>query len=343
MNDVKVSIIIPIYNAEKYLQETLDSIATQSFRDFEVILVNDGSKDHSLEIMQKFQNSMPNVVIFNQANAGVSTARNNGLKLACGEYVCFVDADDILHQEYLETLYNIACNGADVVSCEYDIFYHTNQIIMDLHQDVEVEELYHKYSGKTFDYLMDMGYGVSPCIKMYRAEIIKKYNILFDEKSTFGEDMFFNWKVFLVSHNIYYVKKKLYYYRQALGTATERFHAGLFESYAREYQSIRDFADENNLDKEQVENSINNNLLKRVPSFLRMNMRGKGGIVKKLNGVKELVNKKEIQNAICEYEKHEKLNKELRAIRDKKYLKVFCYGCIYEYRFRIARFIKNLT
>lgn len=343
MGDISVSIIIPVYNAEKYLQETLDSIVAQTFRDFEVILVNDGSKDNSLKIMQEIQDKMSNVVIHNQVNLGVSAARNNGLKLVRGEYVCFVDSDDILHREYLEKMHEMTGTGVDAVLCEYDVFYNVDQISIKKIETKEPEDLCCRYKGEVFDYIMDLGLGTSPCIKMYRTELIKKYNVMFDEKSTYGEDMFFNWKFFLVASSVYYIKSKLYFYRQSMISTTMKFHPNLFESYAREYQSVRDFAEHNNIDMVKLEKSISRNLIKRIPSFLRMNMRRKGGLCKKMSGVKELVNKQEIQNAISEYEKQEKLSKELTAIKNRKYLRVFFQGCFYEYRFRIARFIKNLV
>lgn len=343
MSDVKVSVIVPVYNAEKYIKESLESIAGQSFRDFELILVNDGSTDDSLHVMQEFYDMIPNMVLVSQSNSGVSVARNNGIKLAKGEYVCFVDADDILHKDYLKILYNTACVGADIVFCEYGVFYNTNRICTDSQETGEIQELYHKHQKETFDYVMEIGFGTSPCIKMYKLELIKKNNIFFDEKSSYGEDMFFNWKVFLISSSVYYINSKLYFYRQPLASATLRFHPNLFESYAREYQSIREFAKNNNFDMIQIEKSISVNLAKRIPSFLRMNMRSKEGICKKINGVKELIDKTEIQNAIRECEDQGTLSKELIAIKNKSYMKVFYYGCIYEYRFRIARFIKNLV
>lgn len=113
-----ISIIIPVYNAAEYLEETVQSVLNQDYREFEIILVNDGSKDNSLEICQKLKDSDERIKIINQDNSGVSTARNNGMNAAKGEYVLFIDADDLLEKDMLSTLYNKAIEtDADIVSC----------------------------------------------------------------------------------------------------------------------------------------------------------------------------------------------------------------------------------
>ena len=100
-----ISIIVPCFNNEKYVEKCLDSINQQSFKDFEVIIINDGSTDNSKEIIEHFIKTKPNYHLINQKNMGVSTARNNGLKLVKGEFVCFVDADDYIESNYLKELY----------------------------------------------------------------------------------------------------------------------------------------------------------------------------------------------------------------------------------------------
>ncbi len=113
-----ISIIIPIYNAEKYLEECLMSIRQQNYSKFEVICVDDGSKDKSAEIVKEFECRDARFKLYQQANAGVSAARNLGLSYATGEYVCFIDADDVVDVNYLETLYDLADDGSFAV-CSY--------------------------------------------------------------------------------------------------------------------------------------------------------------------------------------------------------------------------------
>lgn len=111
----KVSIIVPVYNVEKYLSECLDSLISQTLSDIEIICVNDGSKDSSLEILEKYAQKDKRIVVINQENSGVSTARNTGMKCANGEYIGFIDSDDWIDSDFYEKLYNSAKNNnADI-------------------------------------------------------------------------------------------------------------------------------------------------------------------------------------------------------------------------------------
>lgn len=116
----KISVVLPVYNVGSYLPETLNSLAHQSYKDFEVICVNDGSTDNSLQILQEFANSDGRFKIINQKNSGVAIARNNGLKAASGEYIYFMDSDDTVHPQLLEICLNMAeQNKADLVCFDW--------------------------------------------------------------------------------------------------------------------------------------------------------------------------------------------------------------------------------
>ena len=115
---VKISIIVPIYNTERYLQETLDCITSQTFKDIEIILINDGSTDNCLTICREQAKRDSRIRIFSQDNAGVAVARNKGLELASGDYVIFLDSDDIFASNLLQELYNKALKtNADITIC----------------------------------------------------------------------------------------------------------------------------------------------------------------------------------------------------------------------------------
>lgn len=108
MSNIKVSVIIPVYNAAKFLGECLDSLLNQTLKDIEIICVNDGSKDNSLEILNQYAEKDSRIKVLNQSNQGQSAARNNAMKLAQGEYIGFVDSDDWVDENYYEQLYNAA-------------------------------------------------------------------------------------------------------------------------------------------------------------------------------------------------------------------------------------------
>ena len=115
-----ISVIVPVYKVEKYLPACLDSLLAQTYRNFELIVVNDGSPDNCWQIMQRYAAQDARVRIFNKENGGVSSARNFGLDVARGEYIGFVDSDDFVLPQYLEWLYDALCScGTRMAMCRY--------------------------------------------------------------------------------------------------------------------------------------------------------------------------------------------------------------------------------
>lgn len=123
-----ISIIVPIYNVEKYLDRCINSIINQSYKNIEIILVNDGSTDNSLEICEKYKKNDDRIIIINKKNGGQSEARNFGLDIAKGKYVSFVDSDDLIHIDMYKILYNaIVKNKSDIAICRYKKFNSINE------------------------------------------------------------------------------------------------------------------------------------------------------------------------------------------------------------------------
>ena len=115
-----ISIIVPVYNSEKTLRECINSILCQSYCDFEVIIIDDGSTDNSPVICREMAEQDERVVVIHVENQGVSHARNVGMKKSKGDYICFVDSDDTIKPDYLEYLYsNIVSSAADIVTCNF--------------------------------------------------------------------------------------------------------------------------------------------------------------------------------------------------------------------------------
>src|SRR4051812_6251676 len=105
---IKVSVITPVYNVEEYLEETIDSLVNQTLSPIEIIMIDDGSTDRSPEIIEEYSRRYPNVIFVQQENSGPGAARNTGLKMARGEYISFVDSDDLLPHDALESMYETA-------------------------------------------------------------------------------------------------------------------------------------------------------------------------------------------------------------------------------------------
>ena len=168
-----ISIIVPVYNVESYLKECLESIRQQTFTDFEVILVNDGSTDSSKEICERFCQQDSRFKLVTQANQGVSIARNRGVRESIGEYIMFVDSDDIIKANILDVLLSYMKADVDLVECNLV----RNQ--EELHKNKPIRVIFEGNSTAAIIKciaLKEVNY--SPCAKLYRREIIEKVPFL---------------------------------------------------------------------------------------------------------------------------------------------------------------------
>lgn len=211
---MKISIIIPVYNVEKYLPTCIESILNQSYKDFEIILINDGSTDKSGMICDKYAHIDSRIKVFHKKNEGVSTARNLGLDHAIGEYICFIDSDDWLPSDYLEIILNDA-KIADLtfwgLKLQYPDNLQTEYRPLDKFvigkKEVEDCLAYLKFNNQRFEYL---GYTVN---KLFKSCIIKEYHIRFIENLSLREDEIFTLSYAKHIHSLRVKSSPLYNYR----------------------------------------------------------------------------------------------------------------------------------
>ncbi len=183
-NLVKISIIIPIYNVEKYLRECLDSILAQSFQDFEIICVDDGSADSSLAILQEYKTKDDRFVILQQRHSGAGAARNNGIKLARGEYIQLLDADDYFEQTLLEDMFAHAKqHNADLTVCSSKKVDASGNIIESGNPlwplDIDKVPLEQPFCWKDFPEDIFNFFCVIPWNKLYLKKLITDNNLFF--------------------------------------------------------------------------------------------------------------------------------------------------------------------
>lgn len=331
---IKVSIIMPVYNAERYLSETLDSVINQNITDFELIAINDGSLDGSLEILESYKSRIPNLKIINQANSGVSSTRNRGIDLASGKYICFLDADDYLSRNYLSFLYEQAeKNQSDIICCSYFTFSRNKKIRC----KIPCKSTHHV----TFADLRALGHATSPCTKLYKREFILKNDVRFTPESTYGEDYFFNWKLYILTDKTYFSDTPLYGYRQSLNGATSKFHPRLLETYLQEYDSLRSFAVYNSLLTCNLIKEIDTDILYRIPSILRMNIRSSYSIKKKLEYIKELSNSYYIEHAARLVDNNNN-SYIISQLISKKHLIVLFVSYYFELKIRTIKWLKYI-
>lgn len=182
----KVSIIVPIYNTAKFLPRCIDSILAQTFIDFELILVNDGSKDNSGNICDEYAKKDSRIVVIHQENGGVSSARDKGLDVAQGEWISFVDSDDFVSHNYISTLFN---ETSDLTICGVSII--NENTLIENRIKPKNELINSNYIAYKLKKLYSKDYFISPCAKLFRAAIIYKHNLRFREKIIFAEDALF--------------------------------------------------------------------------------------------------------------------------------------------------------
>lgn len=201
-NNPKISIIVPVYNTEKYLPRCINSILTQIFTDFELLLINDGSKDNSGNICEEYAKKDNRIKVLHKENGGVSSARNLGLDNTKGEWITFIDSDDKIEKEYLYNLYTNSSN-VDFVICGYKQIGKISKIVV--YQDLILDMK--QYDGLSYFNKSEIE---SQCLfycpwrKLFKNKLIKENHIKFDERLFLGEDT-----CFLISYTKYINKIRI--------------------------------------------------------------------------------------------------------------------------------------
>ena len=213
--DDKITVVVPVYNVENYLRKCLDSIIAQTYKNIEIIVVNDGSTDTSGEICKEFAEIDHRIIYIEQENAGLSAARNTGLENMSGDYVTFVDSDDWIELDYVETLYKkITQYQADIAVGNYYSFNESEgmfyfHILGDsyyekVYDNISIfENLYESQEMKNFALISAWG-------KLYKARLFEQLRF---DVGKLGEDGYLNQKIYLLAEKIVYIHKGIYSYR----------------------------------------------------------------------------------------------------------------------------------
>lgn len=207
-NDPLVSIILPVYNVEIYLDDCFNSLIKQSYKNIEIIFVDDGSTDNSGNKLDEYLKKDKRVKVYHKKNEGVSSAKNLGIKNATGDYITFVDSDDYVTEEYVEYLLNLLkSNNADIAYTK-NFFdnYNNNQV---KNENIKIID-----SNQALYEILTYKISVGVWNKIFRKELLTKKNIYFYEDIFMGEGFNFNVLAFMYANRIVTSNKKIYFYRR---------------------------------------------------------------------------------------------------------------------------------
>lgn len=249
----KVSVIVPVYNAEEYLGYCINSILSQTYINIELILVNDGSIDGSLQICKNYASIDSRVKVIDIINGGVGNARNVGIDCAEGDYLQFVDSDDVISSIMIETLVNsIELYNKDIVFCGMNL--------VTLKDNKPEEIRYCTCEGigkecvlnrdvflKNFSYLLwKTAMLEGPCNRLYKTNIIKENHLRFPKGISLGEDFLFNLKYYEMCNGAIFLSQKLYYYLQVREQAlTKIYRSDLFNNQMMLMEELESFLQRN--------------------------------------------------------------------------------------------------
>lgn len=296
--NLQLSIIVPVYNVEKYLQRCMNSLLTQNISNFEIILVDDGSKDRSPEICDKYAKEYSFVKVIHKENEGLGLARNSGLVVAKGKYVSFIDSDDTVSPDHFYELIRAAekCH-ADACLGGMTDKYETHEVVN-----------YHNFAGRVFNKqeIMEMllpsmiGYdeygqnysGMSVCIGIFNREIIELNSIrFFSEREYISEDVIFDIEFMSHCNIVAIVESAGYNYYHNVGTLTTKYRPERFEQIKKQYlYEIQIVSDKRNF----------SNLCSRIDSMFLANFRV--AIMQEVNhrGLNWKATKNVIESMICD-------------------------------------------
>lgn len=240
-----VSILMPVYNACEYLEETVDSILNQTYEEFELVIVNDGSSDNTGVICNRLEEKDDRIRVIHKENTGVSDTRNIALDNAKGKYIAFIDSDDSVHKDYLKILLSsIEKSNGQLAVCGFkERKISTNGQIEELSRVFYPKEVIATEDMK--DLIMDFGNSrlLNPLWnKLYSRKIIEENNIRFKEEVETGEDFIFNLQYFRKINNICFSKGELYYYiRRNNNSITYQYIDNMYEKGLKIHNLLEDF------------------------------------------------------------------------------------------------------
>lgn len=274
-----ISIIIPIYNVEKYLRRCLDSVVNQSYNNLEIILVNDGSLDNSIEICNEYAHRDNRITIITQKNKGLSGARNTGIKHSNGDYLMFIDSDDKVEVNMVSTLVEIVTiNKADIIISNIIYYKKGNKNSFIMTNDIPYNQMLNrseiiKNLIKPF-FGGELGILSSACNKLYERSFIIKNNLMFNEELKRSEDYWFNFYAFNKTQKVFAINEAFYHYYFTGGSMIKSFREGQFEAFLKNRKQL--LSEYKNFNFDINWDELNNKFVESVNELILLEIITKG-------------------------------------------------------------------
>ena len=292
----ELSIVVPVYNVEKYIIACLKSLTKQTFKNIEIICINDGSTDNSLKKLKRYAKKDSRIIVFDQQNKGVSASRNRGLLISQGEYITFVDSDDVVGLNvYERCMESFKKNHSDIVVFEYLIY--PNFKNFEILQD-------HLYINDSFSATQNFNINNALWNKVFKKSLIVKNNITFKEDMIYGEDDLFRIMTFTKAQIINTITGIYYYYRKDRIGNSER-------TYSNERKLIDDIKRANYL----IDYFIENQYFQQLDYLLNFTLRETYHRIIQLNDDQKKKNYSQIVIDICKNKLLNRMNKILNGNR----------------------------
>lgn len=339
MGDINVSIIVPVYNAEKYIKKCLDSILNQTYTEFEIICVNDGSKDNTFTILEEYQKKDNRIKVIHQVNSGPSNARNSGINKAQGKYIAFIDSDDFVDKYFLEEMTGDLIQS-DIVICNYIEINNTGE-----HKVNIFKFLVEKKTENNIEVINEVISGPGGLVwgKLFKTSIIKEKNIRFNENYKMCEDLLFVTEYICNAKKVNKINKNLYIHNKCNeNSITANYKSEMFFYQLEIQNEIR-----NKVGRiKEVENidAILNRRLKDILMYsIYKEIKNGNSILLKLKNIQKFITCKEVRYEKRNFEKDGFLDKLLvQAINGNKVIRIYLLTLIRSFILNIYNRLNSL-
>lgn len=303
----KISVIVPVYNVEKYLSRCIDSLIRQSYSNIEILLVDDGSKDESLSICKEYEAKDSRIHVFHKENEGLGLTRNYGVEQATGEYITFVDSDDYLTLDAIDSMVKKAVEtDADVVIASH---YYKNkkqeiELSERLYCGTEIKEILMVHmmgnNGNQLDALTYTAWG-----KLYKKEIFTKNRLLFpSERKLIWEDLAFSVEAYPLCEKVYILHKPVYYYCFNEGSLTHTYKPNKINLVMILYRYMKKRIQELNLSAD-AQFRLDTNFIGHIRTCIKLEVFyvKQNGFEKTIQNIRKICSRKDVQTLIKSYPK----------------------------------------